>query len=388
MTAPLSVYVHVPFCAVRCGYCDFNTYTKTDLGGGGAQELYASNAVAEMRMQAADDAAAGLGNRPASTVFFGGGTPTLLPVDDLITMLDGIRETTGLADDVEVTTEANPDSVDAEALERLAEAGFTRVSFGMQSAVPQVLQTLDRTHDPERVPRVVEWAKRAGLQSSLDLIYGTPGESVADFETSIAAAVAEQPDHVSAYALVIEGNTAMARQLRRGEIPPVDEDEQAAKYEIADALLSEAGYHWYEVSNWSTSRETRCRHNLAYWQDHDWWGIGPGAHAHRGSTRSWNVKHPSAYAQRIAAGELPVKESEALDEDARYLERLLLGIRLADGFPVAELRPTTSEGERADDVLARWETDGALEPAARADGRMVLTLRGRLLADGMVRDLV
>ena len=232
----LGVYLHVPFCRVRCGYCDFNTYTGDELRGAKRTD-FAGQAIEEVRLAGRVLAAAGLPERPASTVFFGGGTPTMLPVADLAAMLAAVRDTVGLAEGAEVTTEANPDSVDEADLAALAAAGFTRVSFGMQSAVPHVLATLDRTHDPERVPLVVRWARAAGLQVSLDLIYGTPGESLDDWRTSLTAAIAEQPDHVSAYALIVEEGTALARRIRVGLVREPDDDLQAEQYDLADELL-------------------------------------------------------------------------------------------------------------------------------------------------------
>ncbi|MCU1524541.1 MAG: coproporphyrinogen oxidase, partial [Microbacteriaceae bacterium] len=281
------VYVHVPFCRVRCGYCDFNTYTADELRGVKRTD-YAGQAVAEIAMARSVLELAGLPSRAVSTVFFGGGTPTMLPVTDLAEMLASVIGTWGLLEGAEVTTEANPDSVDAAYLQSLADAGFTRVSFGMQSAVPHVLATLERTHDPERIPLVVEWARAAGLQVSLDLIYGTPGESLADWRVSLEQALAQEPDHLSAYSLIVEDGTKLARQIRRGEVAEPDEDLQADMYELADEMLGAAGYGWYEVSNWSRSEASVSRHNLAYWQGHDWWGIGPGAHSHVGGVRWWN----------------------------------------------------------------------------------------------------
>ncbi len=268
-----------PLLRRRCGYCDFNTYTATELGGGASQAAYAQTATAEVRF-----AARVLGDavRPAETVFFGGGTPTLLPADDLATMLAAVRDEFGLAPGAEVTTEANPDSVTPEGLATLREAGFTRVSFGMQSAVPHVLAVLERTHDPARVPLAVRWAREAGLDVSLDLIYGTPGESVDDLRRSLDAALACSPDHVSAYALIVEQGTKLAAQMRRGEVPEPSDDDEADKYEVVDDTLAAAGYGWYEVSNWARGPEFACRHNLAYWRGGDWWGIGPGAHSHVG----------------------------------------------------------------------------------------------------------
>ena len=376
---PFAFYVHVPFCRVRCGYCDFNTYTAQELGGGASQSSYAETAVREVAL-----ARRVLGDvdRPVETVFLGGGTPTLLPARDLGLMLRAIDDEFGLAAGVEVTTEANPDSVDLAYLSELREAGYTRLSFGMQSAVPSVLQVLDRTHDPERVPRAVEWARAAGFeQVSLDLIYGTPGESVADWETSLRAALACTPDHVSAYALIVEDGTALARQVRRGELPMPDDDDLADKYLLADSLLSGDGLGWYEVSNWARPGSA-CRHNLLYWKGADWWGVGPGAHSHVGGVRWWNVKHPSAYTQRLSAGESPAHGREVLAAEDQRVERVLLELRLADGLP---RRVLDAEGAAAVPGLV---ADGLLTDASLDGDTLVLTTRGRLLADAVVRDLL
>ncbi|MGP5305607.1 radical SAM family heme chaperone HemW [Brachybacterium alimentarium] len=378
----LSVYVHVPFCAVRCGYCDFNTYTATELGGGGSQAEYPTNAMREMDLTLAADRAAGYDYDQISTVFFGGGTPTLLPADDLVAMLTHLRTLLPLAERAEVTTEANPDSVTKDSLQQLADGGITRVSFGMQSAVRSVLRTLDRTHDPERVPQAVAWAREAGLAVSLDLIYGTPGETLADVETSVKAALACGVDHMSAYSLIIEGNTAMARQLRRGELEAPDPDDMADKYELVDDLAAADGLSWYEVSNWARTEEHRSRHNLAYWRGGDWWGIGPGAHRHRDGLRSWNVKHPSRYAAAMTDGSLPVADSERLSAQDRLLERIMLELRIADGLPVHEVP------EESRSMLAVHRERGHLDAVALDAGRAVLTREGRLLADAVIRDLV
>ncbi|MGN6502734.1 MAG: radical SAM family heme chaperone HemW [Pseudolysinimonas sp.] len=373
------VYVHVPFCRVRCGYCDFNTYTADEIRGV-RQNDYAGQARAEVDQAERVLTATGAEPRPVATVFFGGGTPTLLPAADLAHVLAGIRNTWGLAPDAEVTTEANPDSVDERALHELADAGFTRVSFGMQSAVPHVLATLERTHDPERVPLVVEWARAAGLQVSLDLIYGTPGESAEDWQRSLDLAIAQRPDHISAYALIVEQGTKLARQIARGQVPAPDDDLAADLYEQADETLAAAGFAWYEVSNWATDRAHRSRHNLAYWTGEDWWGIGPGAHSHVGGVRWWNVKHPAAYAERLAAGVSPAAGRETLDDNTRRVETVLLGSRLADGLAIASLP--------ARDAVAGLIADGLVDGRAALAGRVVLTLRGRLLADAVVRRLL
>ena len=384
-TDAFGIYLHVPFCTVRCGYCDFNTYTVGDLGGGASQAGYARTALDEIDLAARVLDAAGRGGRPVSTVFVGGGTPTVLPVEDLALLLDAVRRTWGLAPGAEVTTEANPDSVTQASLEGLAAAGFTRVSFGMQSAVPHVLATLDRTHDPARVPDVVRWARQAGLTVSLDLIYGTPGESLDDWRTSLESALACGVDHVSAYALVVEEGTRMAGQVRRGELAPTDPDGQAARYELADALLSAAGLGWYEISNWARTPDHACRHNLAYWRGTDWWGIGPGAHSHVGAgdraVRWWNVKHPRAYADRLAGGATPAAGRELLGAADVALERVLLGVRLRAGLPLEVLDPA---GRTA---VAGLVADGLLDGTAAIHGRAVLTLRGRLLADTVTRTL-
>ncbi len=372
------LYVHVPFCTVRCGYCDFNTYTAEELGDtpGAGRATYAQAAIAEIRQ-----ARRMLGERDlrVDTVFFGGGTPTLLPAADLAAIVAAASAEFGLADDVEVTTEANPDSVAAWDLEELRSGGINRISFGMQSAVDHVLRVLERTHDPLRVPAAVEWARAAGFeQVSLDLIYGTPGESVEDWAVSLDAALACAPDHVSAYSLIVEEGTALARQVRRGEVPMPDEDDLADKYLLADEKFMAAGLSWYEVSNWAKDRASRCRHNELYWRGGDWWGVGPGAHSHVSGVRWWNVKHPAAYADRIAAGASPALEREVLSDDERRCERVLLELRLVDGLPVTAL-DAAGRGQ-----IARLAAEDLVELHAE---RLVLTQRGRLLADAVVRDL-
>ena len=377
---PFSAYLHVPFCRVRCGYCDFNTYTSSELRGA-RQEDYAGTLIAEIELAAKVLADAG-GLRPMHTVFFGGGTPTLLPPGDLARMLDAAASAFGLEDGAEVTVEANPDTVTPEVVATLAAAGVTRMSVGMQSAVPHVLAALDRTHRPENVTTAVRAAREAGLDVSVDLIYGAPGESLGDWEQSLDAALALDPDHISTYALIIEDGTKLARQIRRGEVPMPDDDLQADMYELADARLGGAGYDWYEVSNWARGAEQRSLHNLAYWRGSDWWGFGPGAHSHVGGLRWWNVKHPAAYAQRLAAGDSPAAGREQPDPEAAMLERVLLRSRLAEGIPIADV--PESGRERVAELIA----DGLVDPAAALrDRQLRLTLRGRLLADAVVRAL-
>ncbi|WP_435199018.1 radical SAM family heme chaperone HemW [Janibacter sp. GS2] len=379
---PFGIYLHVPFCTVRCGYCDFNTYTATELGPvGGAKgasvATFVDAAIAEL-----DLAGGVLGSPPpVSTVFVGGGTPTLLPPEDLVRFLAAVRHRWGLTEDVEVTTEANPDSVTAESLRTLADGGFTRVSLGMQSAVPGVLATLDRTHDPANVAKAVAAARGAGLAVSLDLIYGTPGETLQEWGTSLETAVALEPDHLSAYALTVEEGTKLAARVRRGELPRPTDDDEADKYELADEMLGAAGYEWYEISNWSRTDADRCRHNEAYWRSDDWWGVGPGAHSHVAGVRWWNVKHPATWAQRLAEGS-PAAARELLTREQRTDEEILLGVRLREGLPTDRLDP---DGRRA---VAGLVADGLVDGRAAIGGHVRLTRRGRLLADTVVHHLI
>ncbi|MGK5742266.1 radical SAM family heme chaperone HemW [Micromonospora sp. URMC 103] len=375
------VYVHVPFCASRCGYCDFNTYTSAELGGGATREAYADTVLAELRL-----AARVLGDAPprrVDTVFVGGGTPTLLPADDLARILDAVDRTWGLAADVEVTTEANPESVTPESLKALRAAGYTRISLGMQSAAPGVLAILDRRHSAGRAAAAAREAREAGFDHvNLDLIYGTPGESAEDFARSLDEVVAAGADHVSAYALIVEDGTRLAARMRRGELPYPDDDVAADRYLAAEAALGAAGFSWYEVSNWARTPAARCRHNLLYWAGGDWWGLGPGAHSHVGGVRWWNVKHPTAYAERLAADRSPGLAREVLTADEAHTEDVMLRLRLASGLPLDVLDAAGRAG------AGRALADGLLDAAAYAAGRAVLTLRGRLLADAVVRDLL
>jgi putative oxygen-independent coproporphyrinogen III oxidase len=376
--SPFGIYVHVPFCATRCGYCDFNTYTADEPGGAG-RDSYAGLAIAEIRLagRVLGDAAPGV-----QTVFFGGGTPTLLAPSRLAAILRAIEGEFGLAPGAEVTTEANPESVDERSLAELRQAGFTRISFGMQSAVPHVLATLDRVHTPERAARCAAWARAAGFgHVSLDLIYGTPGESDDDWRRSLDAAVAAGPDHISAYSLIVEDGTRLAAQVRRGTIAAPDDDAMADKYLAADEALTAAGLRWYEISNWAAGEAAQCRHNLLYWTGGDWWGIGPGAHSHIGGTRWWNVRHPRSYAARLAAGDSPGQAREVLGDADRRTEQIMLLTRLAAGCPASVL---TARGRAAARAAVG---DGLAEPGAWEAGRVALTPAGRLLADAVIRGL-
>jgi oxygen-independent coproporphyrinogen-3 oxidase len=370
---PFGLYVHVPFCITRCGYCDFNTYTPAELGGVNP-DAWLNALGSELEL-----AAARLGGPTVATVFVGGGTPSLLGGERVARLLGMVREHFTLAPDAEVTTEANPESAWPDFFAAIRDAGFTRVSLGMQSVVPHVLGVLDRIHTPNRSAAAAREALEAGFEHvSLDLIYGTPGESDDDLLRSVDTAVETGVDHVSAYALVVEEGTALARRVRRGELAAPDDDVLARRYELVDERLSAAGMTWYEVSNWSRPGG-ECRHNLGYWDGGQWWGAGPGAHGFVGATRWWNVKHPNAYAEALAGGALPVAGFEQLDAEARHTEDVLLKIRLRQGLSLDLLGG--AERQRAENAVA----DGLLVP----DGdRLVLTARGRLLADGVVRALL
>ncbi|MEE2852359.1 MAG: radical SAM family heme chaperone HemW [Actinomycetota bacterium] len=370
---PFGIYVHVPFCVTRCGYCDFNTYTPAELGGVNP-DAWLSALGAELEL-----AAARLQAPPVNTVFVGGGTPSLLGGPRMATLLGMVRQHFTLAPDVEVTTEANPESAWPDFFDAIRAAGYTRVSLGMQSVAPHVLGVLDRIHTPNRSAAAAREALAAGFgHVSLDLIYGTPGESDDDLLRSVDTAVETGVDHVSAYALVVEDGTALARRVRRGELAAPDDDVLAHRYELVDARLSQAGLSWYEVSNWSRPGG-ECRHNLGYWDGGQWWGAGPGAHGYVGTTRWWNVKHPNAYAERLGAAALPVAGFEQLDADTLHTEDVLLKTRLRQGLPIDLL--SAAERGRAQGVVA----DGLLV----SDGeRLVLTPRGRLLADAVVRTLL
>jgi oxygen-independent coproporphyrinogen-3 oxidase len=368
---PFRVYLHVPFCAARCAYCDFNTYVPRDRR---QPSVFVEAALLELRRARAE-----IGERPVSSVFVGGGTPTILGADSLLRLLEGVAVTLGLASDAEVTTEANPESVDAAMLGTLRRGGFTRVSLGMQSAAAHVLRTLERVHTPGRAVTAAVEAREAGFAHvSLDLIYGTPGESDEDWERSLDAVLSAGTDHVSAYALTIERGTALAAAIRRGALPAPDDEVQARRYARADHRLAAAGFEWYELSSWARGDAARCRHNLGYWQSDDWWGIGPGAHSHVAGVRWWNVRQPGDYAHRLRSGRSPIAGSEVLTAEERALEAVMLGVRLHDGLDLARL---TGAG------VAAARGQAARGRVSIADGRVRLTSEGRVFADAVVREL-
>jgi putative oxygen-independent coproporphyrinogen III oxidase len=376
---PFGIYVHVPFCQTRCGYCDFNTYTAVELGNSVSRGTYADTVLLELRLARE---VLRYGDPVVSTIFFGGGTPTLLPAEHLGLIVAEIGELFEVAPDAEITTEANPESVTPSYLQRLRAAGFNRISIGMQSAVPHVLEILDRTHRPGRPEELVAEARAAGFEHvNLDLIYGTPRESEQDWQDSLDAAVAAGPDHISAYALVVEPGTALARQVSQGIVDAPDDDVAADRYVQADETLTAAGFQWYEVSNWATSEAARCHHNELYWGDANWWGAGPGAHSHIGGVRWWNVKHPVRYAALLESGQSPAAGRETLDPNARTLEKIMLGVRLRDGLSMLDVpEPARVKVPQ----LIKW---GLVAAEPFHAGRVVLTQRGRLMADAVVREL-
>lgn len=395
------VYIHVPFCMRRCGYCDFNTYTAIDMGAGASRGNYANMVIREMAIVRDWQERHGIVEPPAGTVFFGGGTPTILKAADLVAMLDAVRETWGIADNAEITTEANPDTVNADYVRELAGGGFNRISFGMQSAVPHVLKTLDRTHTPENVAAGISAANAAGMRSSVDLIYGAPGESLDDWRTSVNTALDLGVNHISAYALTVAPNTTMGRRIAAGMLPTPDDDDEAAKYEIADALLSAAGLEWYEISNWARLGY-ESRHNLGYWRNVDWAGLGPGAHSHydapalfeRGTVRrgqadgedsatalrSWDIAHPRLWGSAISEGRIPWAGSENITVEENLEETIMLGLRIRGGLDIARLGNAIAET-----TWRELEHDGLITVEHH---HAIPTLRGRLLNDTIIAKLL
>lgn len=376
-------YVHIPFCTVRCGYCDFNTYTATELGSL-KQSDYAKSLISEIAFSAEVLERSGAPKRNLRTVFFGGGTPSLLPAEDLAVMLFSLRDQFGIEPNAEITLEANPDTIDEGKLSTLRESGFNRISVGMQSADRSVLKTLERSHNPDNVSWAVSAAKTFDFQTSVDLIFGAPGESIEQWRHSLEQAISYSPDHISAYSLIVEPGTKLARQITSGQLSDVDEDLQAEKYELADQLLESAGYKWYEISNWSKDDQTRSQHNLAYWLGQDWWGYGPGAHSHLGQLRWWNQKHPASYAKALDNFVSPAAGREALNRETSTLERILLESRIATGMEIKELRKLKPNAHEA---ISQLIADGLVIGEAAIKGQLILTLRGRLLADAVVRAL-
>ena len=382
MTRPLSFYIHIPYCVKRCGYCDFNTYTPGELKPG-SDIAQVSNGYIDLLIHEGKIARSEVKTtKPIETIFFGGGTPTLMEPADLGRVLKSLEADFGFASDIEITIEANPDTVSKEKLADLREVGINRISIGMQSAVPHVLAVLDRTHNPENVIKATTWAREVGFeQVSADLIYGAPGESLEDWETTIDAALALPITHISAYALIVESGTKLAAQVKRGEVIIPEDDQTADKYLMADEKFRKAGFNWYELSNWSKP-EGECRHNMAYWEGADWWGLGPGAHSHLNGKRFWNVKHPTAYRERLEANQSPIMDSEQLTLEEMENERVMLEIRLLRGLEKSSL--TSASLARLESYL----TGGQISQEQWDQGRISLTISGRLMADRIVREIL
>lgn len=374
MSDSFGVYVHVPFCSSRCGYCDFNTYTPGELGGTASPESYLDALEKELELAAASGT-----TRPATTVFIGGGTPSMLGASGLTRVLSAVRNTIGIALGAEVTTESNPETTSPEFFSELLESGYNRISLGMQSASSSVLRVLERKHTPGRAFDAAREAMNAGfLHVNLDMIYGTPTETDDDVRLTLDRALETGVDHISAYSLIVEDGTAMARKVRKGQLPPPNEDVYADRYGLIDTALRAQGFDWYEVSNWAKPGG-ECQHNLGYWLDGDWWGAGPGAHSHIASRRFFNVKHPSTYAQHLAQGQLPIKEEELLDSTECHEESVMLGLRLRQGLELTRF----TEAERA--VIDKYVS---LKLLHIYDGRVASTLQGRLLIDGIIADIL
>lgn len=389
------VYIHVPFCMRRCGYCDFNTYTAVDMGAGASRGNYANMVIREMSIVRDWQSSHGIDEPEVATVFFGGGTPTILKASDLVAMLNAVRDTWSIAENAEITTEANPDTVNADYVKELADGGFNRISFGMQSAVPSVLKTLDRTHTPANVAAGVAAANAAGMRSSVDLIYGAPGESLDDWRTSVRTAIDLGVNHISAYALTVAPNTKMGRRIDAGTLPTPDDDDEATKYEIADDLLGATGLEWYEISNWARPGY-ESQHNLGYWRNVDWAGLGPGAHSHYGNVlgveqsapeektetvktsglRSWDIAHPRMWGQAINAGDVPWSGSERISKEENLEEIIMLGLRMREGLDLSRLGNTADMAR-----IQPMEDEGLI---VIRDGRVIPTRTGRLLNDTII----
>ena len=378
----LAFYIHIPYCVKRCGYCDFNTYTPAELQlTEGLTQI--SNSYIDLLVKEIEFARNQVGESAlVPSIFFGGGTPSLMEASDIKRVITAISEQFKLDSIAEVTLETNPDTVTKEKLKQFYDAGVNRISFGMQSSVSHVLKTLDRTHNPENLPQVTKWASEVGFKEiSIDLIYGTPGESKQDWQQSIDSALALPISHISAYALIVEEGTKLAAQIKRGEIAKPDDDLTAEKYIMADKAFTTAGFHWYELSNWAKPN-SQSKHNLAYWLGHNWWGAGPGAHSHINGKRFWNVKHPNLYKQKIQANETVILDSEVLKGSQIESERLMLSIRLPQG-----LEKNTLNNQQILE-LTDYVNSGHLDQENWNLGRATLTLDGRLIADRIVREIL
>ena len=378
----LAFYIHIPYCIKRCGYCDFNTYTPNELQiTTGLNDI--SNSYIDLLIKEIEFARAEVGENVAvPSIFFGGGTPSLMQASDIGRVISTIKNRFNLSAEAEITMECNPDTVSKDSLTQFKEVGVNRLSFGMQSAVKHVLETLDRTHNPDNLLQVTNWADQIGFKEiSVDLIYGTPDESISDWQTSIDAALSLPITHISAYALIVEEGTKLAAQIKRGQVSPVDDDLAAEKYLIADQAFTSAGFDWYELSNWAKPNSA-SKHNLAYWLGDNWWGAGPGAHSHLNGRRFWNVKHPNLYKEKIESNQSPIAGSESLEELQRESERLMLSLRL----PTGVAKKTLNEQQLLE--LSEYVESGHLDQSNWNEGRATLTVDGRLIADRILRQIL
>ena len=388
--AGFGVYLHVPFCHHRCGYCDFATEAVGGLADDDREALMRRYVAALERDLAAQ--AATVGERAVTSVFVGGGTPTLLPPDLLARVVTLVGRELDVAADVEVTVECNPETADAERFAVLADAGVDRVSMGAQSFDAGVLAVLERRHRPERTAEAVALARAAGVgRVSLDLIYGTPGEDATAWRDSLMAVLALGVDHVSAYALGVHANTPLGRAVAAGQVPAPDDDVQRERFDELRHVLRGAGFVHYELANLARSDALRSRHNVLYWRHGDYLGVGVGAHGHRDGRRWWTTRSTARYlaaveqdasdagVARDASGRVrDVTEEERLDDEARALERLLLGLRLAEGLHPRDVPPIAHE------ALVSAVDDGLVTTAC---GRLQATDDGWFLLDEAVRRL-
>ncbi len=368
-------YIHVPFCVARCGYCDFNTYTSDELNGD-LRSGFDQYLIKEIEASEAVLRDSGYSQRELSTVFFGGGTPSLFTAGQFGNVLAALQERFGIAADAEVTTEANPESTSVQWLSDLRGQGVNRLSMGVQSFDDGVLSVLERGHSKDHVGPLVKAARDLGYEVSIDLIYGAPGESLESWRSTLISALELGTDHISAYSLIVEPGTKLERKIRKSEVPATDEDLNAAKYELTTEMMSSAGLSWYEVSNWGKP----SLHNSAYCASQDWWGYGPGAHSHLAGNRFWNQKHPASYQSALSKG-LAVAGREELTATQRLEEELMLCLRTMRGVPKTLLRELNVEPSR----VAKAIGQGFLEPVG---DRLVVSVKGRLVVDRLVLDFL
>jgi oxygen-independent coproporphyrinogen-3 oxidase len=374
-TDSFHVYVHIPFCTVRCGYCDFNTYTQQEMPGVAMADFHLA-LVKEIEFSKSVLEMSNLRQPSISSVFFGGGTPSLFTWQQIKQILDALSSNFGFTENCEITMEANPESTNTDLLEGVRAAGVNRLSIGVQSYDAAVLKVLDRQHDATTIDSVLKLAKDLDFQTSIDLIYGAPGESLKSWQETLTRALALQTNHISTYSLIVEEGTKLARQIKSGDLPMVNEDLNADKYEWATERIESTGLAWYEVSNFGNI----AQHNLAYWDSRNWWGYGPGAHSHIAGNRFWNQKHPARYQQSLAVGS-PVAGIERLSDRQQLEESLMLGLRTKFGVPRELLSQLGVDSVQVAQQLA-------IGTLTMQEERIVVTKRGRLLVDRLVVDFL